>query len=92
MFLWKVRIGESIAKATGGYKMENPTSVPSRRQALRTERLISHKCLIHRKLIILELFLNARELVQGCLTSTLGNFAHGFQRPKQDMTEVRLVS
>lgn len=73
--------------------MENPTSVPSRRQALRTERLISHKCPIHRKLIILERFLkNARELVQGCLTSTLGNFAHDFQRPKQDMTQVRLVS
>ena len=39
---------------TGGYKMKNPTYVPSGKQNLKTERLISHKSLIYRKLVTFE--------------------------------------
>ena len=39
-----------------------------------------------------EIFLNDRELVRGCLISTLGSFAYGFQRREQEMTQVGLVS
>lgn len=38
----------------GGYKMENLMHVPSEKQNVRTERLISHKCPSHRKLAMLE--------------------------------------
>lgn len=40
----------------------------------------------------IEIFFNDRELVKGCLISTLGSFAYGFQRREQEMTQVGLVS
>ena len=42
----------------------------------------------------IRIFLNDRELVNGCLISILGDslsFAYDFQRPKQEMTQVKLV-
>jgi len=42
----------------------------------------------------IQIFLNDRELVNGCLISILGsslNFAYDFQRHKQEMTQDRLV-
>ena len=65
--------------------------VPSGTQNLKTERLISHKCLIFRKLINVGMFLNFRELVRGCLLSILGNFAYSFQGHEQEMTQFEMV-
>lgn len=59
--------------------------VPSGAQNLRTERLISPKWLIYRKLILLEFFFNDTELVRVCLISTLGSFAYSCQK-KNDLS------
>ena len=72
--------------------MESPMHVFSEKQNLRTERLTFNKCLIYRQLIILEFFLNDRELAGGCLLSILESFAYGPQRHKQEITQVRWVS
>ena len=72
--------------------MENVMHVPSGKQNLRIERRTSCKCLTYRKTDHTEIFLNDRELVKGCLISSLESFACGFQRHEQKMTQVGLVS
>lgn len=72
--------------------MENLTYVPLGKENLRTERLISHKCLICGKLIMLECSEMVGSWSGGCLVMTLGSFVCGFQRHEQEITQGGLVS
>lgn len=71
--------------------MENFTHVLGK-ENLRTKRLISHKSLIYRKLIMLECSEMIGSWLGGCLVSTLGSFVYGFQRHEQAITQGSLVS
>ena len=71
---------------TRRYKMENLMHMPSGRQKLRTKTPICRKCLIYRKLIVLEFSWVIQGLVRVCLISTLGSFARGVNNrwPRSD--------
>lgn len=60
---------------------ENLIHAPSENKDLRTEKLISHKCLVDRKLVT-GIFLNDKELARNFLLSNLGSSTYGFWRHK----------